>query len=97
MSMLFKQNILIDSKTQSQRFKILDKKLKIINFKQFVLDFAKYSIVYTIVCANVTKTLSKKLAKFKILKKLRNLKDVYNNKLTKILLELRKENYVIKF
>ena len=41
--------------------------------------------------------LNKKLAKFKIFKKLRDLKDVYNNKLTKILLELRKENYVIKF
>jgi len=40
---------------------------------------------------------SEKLAKFKISKKLRNLEDVYNNKLIRILLELRKENYVIKF
>ncbi len=40
---------------------------------------------------------SKKLAKSKIFKKLRNLKDVCNNKLTKILLELKRENYVIKF
>jgi len=29
--------------------------------------------------------------------KLRNLKDVYDNKLIKILLELKRENYVIKF
>ncbi len=41
--------------------------------------------------------LDKKLAKFKILKELRNLEDVYNNKLTKILLKLERENYVIKF
>jgi hypothetical protein len=40
--------------------------------------------------------LSKKLAKSKISKKLRNLKDIYNNKLIEILLELRRENYVIK-
>ena len=40
---------------------------------------------------------SKKLAKSKIFKKLRNLKDVCNNKLTKILLELKRENYIIKF
>ncbi len=39
---------------------------------------------------------NKKLAKFKISKKSRNLKDVYNNKLTKILSKLKKENYVIK-
>jgi len=71
--------------------------LKIINFKQFVLDLVKHSTIYAIVCANVTKTLNKKLTKFKIFKKLKNLKDVYDNKLTKILLELRKENYVIKF
>ncbi len=45
----------------------------------------------------VTKTLSKKLAKSKISKKLRDLKDVYDNKLIKILLELRKKNYIIKF
>ena len=95
--MLFKQDILINSKTQSQQFKILNKKLKIINLKQFVLDLAKYSIIYTIVCVNITKTLDKKLVKFKIFKKLRDLKDVYNNKLTKILLELKKENYAIKF
>ncbi len=71
--------------------------MKIVNFKQFVLDFVKYSIVYTIVCANITKTLNKKLTKFKILKKLRNLKDVYNNKLIRILSKLRKEDYAIKF
>jgi len=71
--------------------------LKIVDSKQFVLDFVKYSIIYTIVCASVTKTLSKKLAKFKISKKLRDLKDVYNNKLAKILLKLRRENYVINF
>jgi len=70
--------------------------LKIINLKQFVLDFVKYNTIYTIVCANVTKTLSKKLIKSKILKKLRNLKDIYNNKLIKILSKLRKENYTIK-
>jgi len=40
---------------------------------------------------------SKKLAKFKISKELRNLKDVYNNKLIKILLKLKKEDYAIKF
>ena len=71
--------------------------MKIVDSKQFVLDFVKYSIIYTIVCASVTKTLSKKLAKFKISKKLRDLKDVYNNKLAKILLKLRRENYVINF
>jgi len=65
--------------------------LKIINFKQFVLDLAKYSTIYTIVCASVTKTLDKKLAKFKIFKKLRNLKDIYNNKLAIILLKLKKK------
>ncbi len=41
--------------------------------------------------------LNKKLTKFKILKELRDLKDVYNNKLTRILLELKRKNYVIKF
>jgi len=82
---------------QSWRFKIINNKLKIINFEQFVLDLVKYNIVYVIVCANVTKTLNKKLTKSKISKKLRNLKDVCNNKLIKILLELRRENYVIKF
>ena len=96
MSMLVKQNILIDSKMQSWQFKITNNKLKIINFKQFVLNFVKYSTIYVIVCANVTKTSSKKSTKSKISKKLRNLKDVYNNKLIEILLELRKENYVIK-
>ncbi len=95
--MLFKQNILINPKTQNWRFKIADKKLKIVNFKQFVLDLAKYSIVYTIVCAGVTEILDKKSAKSKNFKKLRNLKDVCNNKLTKILSKLRKENYTIKF
>ena len=97
MSMLVKQNILIDSKMQSWQFKITNNKLKIINFKQFVLDIVKYNIVYTIVCASVTKTLNKKLAKFKISKKLRNLKDIYNNKLIKILSKLKRENYTIKF
>jgi hypothetical protein len=63
---------------------------------QFVLDFVKHSIVYAIVCVNVTKTSNKKLAKSKIFKKLKDLKDVCNNKLIKILLELRRENYVIK-
>jgi len=95
MSMLVKQNILIDSKMQSWQFKITNNKLKIINFKQFVLNFVKYNTIYVIVCANVTKTSSKKSTKSKISKKLRNLKDVYNNKLIEILLELRKENYVI--
>jgi len=95
--MLVKQDILIDSKIKSWQFKIASNKLKIINFKQFVLNLVKYSIVYAIVCASVIKTSSKKLVKFKILKKLRNLKDVYNNKLTKILLKLRKKDYVIKF
>jgi len=70
--------------------------LKIIDFKQFVLDFVKYSIVYTIVCINITKISSKKLAKFKIFKKLRNLEDVYNNKLARILSKLRREDYIIK-
>jgi hypothetical protein len=40
---------------------------------------------------------NKKLAKFKISKKLRDLKDIYNNKLIEILSKLRKENYAIKF
>jgi len=71
--------------------------LKIVDLKQFVLDLVKYSTIYTIVCVNVTKTLSKKLTKSKILKKLRDLKDIYNNKLIKVLSKLRKENYAIKF
>ena len=95
--MLVKQDILIDSKMQSWRFKIINNKSKIINLKQFVLDLVKYSTIYTIVCANVTKTLDKKSTKFKISKKLRNLKDVCNNKLIKNLLKLKRENYVIKF
>ncbi len=95
--MLVKQNILINSKIQSQRFKIVNNKLKIINLKQFALDLVKHSTIYTIVCANLTKTSSKKLAKFKILKKLRDLKDIYDDKLIKILLELRRENHIIKF
>jgi len=94
--MLVKQDILIDSKTKSWQFKIASNKSKIINFKQFVLDLVKYNIVYAIVCANVTKTLNKKLIKFEILKKLRDLKDICNNKLTRILLELRREDYVIE-
>ncbi len=40
---------------------------------------------------------NKRLIKFKISKELRDLKDIYNNKLTKILLKLERENYVIKF
>jgi len=71
--------------------------LKIINLKQFVLNLVKHSTIYAIVCASVTKMSNKKLAKSKVLKKLRDLKDVYNNKLTRILLELRKENHVIEF
>ncbi len=71
--------------------------MKIINLKQFVLDLVKYSTIYTIVYINIIKILDKKLAKFKIFKKLRNLKDIYNNKLIKILLELRNKNYIIKF
>ncbi len=51
MPILFKQDILVNSKTQSWRFKIANKKLKIINFKQFLLDLVKYSTIYTIVCA----------------------------------------------
>jgi len=70
--------------------------LKIINFKQFVLDLAKYNTIYAIVCVGVTKAPNKKLAKFKISKKLRNLKDVCDNKLIKILLELKRENHVIE-
>jgi len=94
--MLVKQNILINLKMQSWQFKIANNRLKISNFKQLVLDLVKYSTIYTIVCANITKTLSKKLAKFEISKKLRNLEDVYNNKLIKILLELEREDYTIK-
>ncbi len=71
--------------------------MKIVNFKQFVLDLVKYNIVYTIVYTNIIEILDKKLAKSKIFKKLRNLKNIYNNKLAKILLKLRKENYIIKF
>jgi len=71
--------------------------LKIVDLKQFVLDLVKHNIVYTIVYVNITKTSSKKLAKSKILKKLRNLKDIYNNKLARILLKLERENYAIKF
>ena len=70
--------------------------MKIINLKQFVLDLVKYSIIYAIVCANVTKTSNKKLTKFKISKKLRDLKDVYVNKLIKILSKLRRENHIIE-
>jgi len=71
--------------------------LKIVNFKQFVLDFVKYSTVYIIVCANITKISDKKSVKSEIFKKLKNLEDICNNKLTKILSELKKENYTIKF
>ncbi len=82
---------------QSWQFKIANNKLNIINFKQFALDLVKHSTIYAIVCANVTKILNKKLTKFKVSKKLRNLKDVYDNKLIEILLELKRENHVIKF
>ena len=97
MPMLVKQGILVDPKMQSQRFKIANNKLEIINPKQFVLDLVKHSTIYAIVCASVTKAPSKKLAKFKVPKKLRNLEDIYNDKLAKILLELRREDHVIKF
>jgi len=70
--------------------------LKIINSKQFVLDFVKHSTIYAIVCASVTKASSKELTKSKISKELRNLKNVCDDKLIKILLELRREDYVIK-
>ncbi len=95
--MLIKQDILIDSKIKSQQFKIVNSKLKIINLKQFILDLVKYSTIYIIVCIDITKTLNKKLAKFEISKKLKDLKDVCNNKLIKILLELEREDYAIKF
>jgi len=97
MLMLVKQDILIDSKMQSWQFKIANNKLKIINLKQFALNLVKHSTIYAIVCAGVTKTPSKKLTKFKVSKKLRNLEDVYDNKLIKILSKLRREDYVIKF
>ncbi len=70
--------------------------MKIVDLKQFVLDFVKHSTIYAIVCVNVIKTSNKKLTKFKIFKKLRDLKDIYNNKLTKILLKLKRENHAIK-
>ena len=57
--MLVKQDILINSKMQSWQFKIANNKLKIIYFKQFALNLAKHSIIYAIVCANVTRTLDK--------------------------------------
>jgi len=62
--------------------------LKIINFKRFVLDLVKYDTIYITICANIIEVSSKKLAKFKISKKLRDLEDVCNYKLTKTLLEL---------
>jgi len=71
--------------------------LKIINSKQFILDFVKYNLIYTIVCTSVTKTSNKKLTKSKIFKKLKNLKGICNSKLIRILLQLKKENYIIKF
>ena len=70
--------------------------MKIINSKQFALDLVKYSTIYTIVCVDVTKALDKKLAKSKIFKKLRDLENVCNNKVIEILLELRREDYVIE-
>ncbi len=95
MLMLAKQDILINSKIKSQRSKIANNKLKIINLKQFILDLV--GTIYAIVRVDVTKILSKKLTKFEISKKLRDLKDICNNILIKILLELRRKNYVIKF
>ncbi len=71
--------------------------MKIIDLKQFVLDLVKHSTIYAIVCVNVTKTSNKKSTKFEISKELRNLKDVYDDKLTKILLELEREDHAIKF
>jgi len=71
--------------------------LKIINSKQFVLDFVKHNTIYAIVCASIPKTLNKKLAKSKISKKLKDLKNVCNNKLIEILSKLERENYIIKF
>jgi len=71
--------------------------LKIINFKQFVLDFVKYSTVYTIVCADVTKISDKKSVESEIFKKLKDLKDICDNKLTEILSELKKKDYAIEF
>ncbi len=71
--------------------------MKIINFKQFVLDLVKYGTIYITICANIIEVSSKKLAKFEISKKLTDLEDVCNNKLTKTLLELERENYIIKF
>jgi len=96
MPILVKQDILVDSKTESWRFKIADNKLKIINFKQFVLDLVKYSTVYTIVCAGVTEASDNKSVESEIFKELRYLEDVCNNKLAEILSELEKENYAIE-
>ncbi len=70
--------------------------MKIINLKQFVLDLVKHSTIYAIVCVGVTKALNKKWTKFEISKELRDLEDVCNNKLIKILLKLKRENYVIE-
>ena len=67
-----------------------------INLKQFALDLAKHSTIYAIVCAGVTKAPSKKLAKFEVPKELRDLEDVYDDKLNKILLELGREDHVIE-
>jgi len=71
--------------------------LKIVNFKQFVLDLVKDGTIYITICANIIEVSSKKLAKFEISKKLTDLEDVCNNKLTKTPLELERENYIIKF
>jgi len=68
-----------------------------VEFKQLILDFVKYNIIYTIFCINIIKTSNKNLTKFKISKNLKNLKKVYNNKLIRILWKLEKENYVVKF
>ena len=70
--MLVKQDILINLKKQSWRFKIASNKLEIINFKEFVKKLVKHNIVYTIIYANITKTLVKRLIVVKVSNKLRD-------------------------
>ncbi len=62
-----------------------------------MLSLVKHSTIYITVYTSIIKILDKKLTKFNILKKLRNLENIYNNKLTSILLKLRREDYIIKF
>jgi len=62
-----------------------------------MLSLIKHSTIYINVYTSIIKILDKKLTKFNILKKLRNLENIYNNKLTSILLKLRREDYIIKF